>query len=377
MDAGAVARAFDPDRLTPLASLNTMPLLDLAGLSVSPASAWRTAYHVLAAPAIAAQVREHADPLGLADTREADDDTVLRHFAGALVAPDPALRMTARTLADRCGDLLALLVATLRRGDADSRRARPDWSDGHWSHRASITSIYLGGGLVSGHLGAHLEARRTDRLRRAGIADCTVRRADWPTLLPHLGAAHAALGTSSKALVFDFGQSFVKRAAAHYVEGELALLRLLPAVPIRALTATIGDDPTPEQVRGLADRLLTIIVDSWHAAQTDGRHRDAVLSISLASYVHDGQPLPRRGGPYAPLHNLSPNLAVWLADRLLDQLGSRPELVLLHDSSAAALAVPRDPHAAVIMLGTALGVGFPSLTRPLRPRATNFAVLAR
>jgi len=31
----------------------------------------------------------------------------------------------------------------------------------------------------------------------------------------------------------------------------------------------------------------------------------------------------------------------------------------VHDGTAAAQAVPPDPHAAVVLLGTSIGVGFP------------------
>ena len=38
---------------------------------------------------------------------------------------------------------------------------------------------------------------------------------------------------------------------------------------------------------------------------------------------------------------------------------------------------PRDPHAAVTMLGTALGVGFPPSAPSLRPVAADFALVER
>jgi hypothetical protein len=208
------------------------------------------------------------------------------------------------------------------------------------------------------------------------MRDCTIRRASWPAILPLLGAARAIPATTQTALIFDFGQSFVKRACAHYEGDALTRLDLLPAAPIRAITATMGDDPEEAQVRSLAEALVAIVAETWDMARSAGWDPEPVFALSMASYIHDGQPLPRRGGPYASLHRLSPHLATWLAEHLRGRVGSRPELILLHDSSAAALTIARDRYAAVIMLGTALGVGFPSMTRGLRPFADNFMVLA-
>jgi hypothetical protein len=49
-------------------------------------------------------------------------------------------------------------------------------------------------------------------------------------------------------------------------------------------------------------------------------------------------------------------------------------VALIHDGTAAARAYAGEMRAAVITLGTALGVGFPPTSGGLRPIASFFAV---
>ncbi len=57
-------------------------------------------------------------------------------------------------MATRWERRLGHVVLTLKHGDRTSRTARPDWDDTYWKHWASIHRVWIGGGLVNGHLGA-------------------------------------------------------------------------------------------------------------------------------------------------------------------------------------------------------------------------------
>jgi len=365
---------LDPTRLTPAASLNRVRIADLPGMALPPSVRGRIAYEFLAAAALADQVRQRSAALGLGDVREASVDTLLRHFDRCLADNDPGVRTAALALADRFGQYLGYLILALRRGDTTNRRARPDWDDSYWAHWATVTTIYLGGGIVSGRLGPHVIAHATRLLQRVGMTDCAVRLAPWPALLPLIGAARTAPPACRSALTFDFGQSVVKRAYARYVEGTLTDLQLFPPVPVRDLTAALGANPTTAQVKHLGELLVTILADTWRTAQTPGQNPDPVLNVSIASYVRDGQPLTRQGGPYAALQTLSPNLERWLATRLSATSGHPLTVRLLHDGTAAAHAQAGAAHAAVITLGTALGVGFPPGAQRLRPVAAPLVI---
>jgi hypothetical protein len=88
----------------------------------------------------------------------------------------------------------------------------------------------------------------------------------------------------------------------------------------------------------------------------------------MACYLDEGQPYLSEGGCYGRLQGLADNLQAHLAEEIGRRLGCPVYLRLLHDGSAAA-AYAGAERTAVIMLGTALGVGFPPVEEGLRPVA--------
>jgi len=337
-----VKNGFDPRRLTPIASLNRVRFVESAGLVLPADMLNRTAFELLSAQALADLARQHGDA----------SDTIARRF----------------------GERLGWLIVTLRRGDVASRAARPDWDESYWRQWARVSTIYLGGGIVGGEIGPHLVRYASRTLEAAGLADCDIRLAAWPAHLPLIGAARTAPASRS-AVVFDFGQSFVKRAVARYENGTLAALRLLPRLPARWTQLPLGHDPTLEHVRLLGNSMVQTMAETWRAASTADSPVSPTIVASLASYLRDGQPLARQGGAYAALLELSENLATWLADRVSHATGHRLTVRLLHDGTAAAYARAGEPCAAVITLGTALGVGFPPDSWSGCPLSSRFTVL--
>ena len=103
------------------------------------------------------------------------------------------------------------------------------------------------------------------------------------------------------------------------------------------------------------------------------------MVASIASYVVDGQPAAYDRGIYAQLRVISDNLGRWLAQHVGERLGHPVEIDLLHDGTAAARTYAGMAHAAVIMLGTALGIGFPPCTDEyivnIRPMQTKLFLL--
>ncbi|HMA33648.1 MAG TPA: hypothetical protein VKY74_04130 [Chloroflexia bacterium] len=78
-------------------------------------------------------------------------------------------------------------------------------------------------------------------------------------------------------------------------------------------------------------------------------------------------------GAYAQLHTLTDNLGAWLAQQISRRIGRAVAVELVHDGTAAARAYAGAPRTAVIMLGTALGVGF-APEAPLGPVAPDLDV---
>jgi hypothetical protein len=339
---------LDPANLTPAASLNRVRFTELAGLGLPAGMVGWAAYALLSARALASLTTRH----------------------GA----DEAAR--------RFGERLGWLLVTLRRGDPASRAARPDWDDSYWRHWASIDTVYLGGGVVSGASGPAVALHAQLILASIGMTDCRVAIAPWPEHLSLIGAARASSEADPEtgaSVVLDFGQSFVKRGLVEVDAGTVTAIRIAPRVAARFMEIGHGgSDPTADEIARLGYEMVRTMAETWRAAavanRETGRDVSTTIVASIAAYVRDGQPLARQGGAYSYLLGLSDRLESWLAERLSSALGRPMSVRLLHDGTAAGLAMAGVPNAAVIALGTALGVGFPPPDEGCRPLSSQFVV---
>jgi hypothetical protein len=108
-----------------------------------------------------------------------------------------------------------------------------------------------------------------------------------------------------------------------------------------------------------AQQVIDLVCMSWRESAEQYGTSVPTVSLSLACYLLHGHPPRSEMGFYGRLQLLSPHLQTWLARRLCDALQRKIHLNLLHDGTAAALPYAGSPNTAVILLGTALGVGFP------------------
>lgn len=359
---------FDPRHLTPQISLNRVRLIDLPGLAVDAEAQNKTGYELISLFALSRLIREHAAVLQL-DPGSAD--YALRPaIEGCLNSPVPAVRATAEAIGRRLGRNLGYLLLTLKRGDAVNRAARAEWDDSYWAYWGAIRQVKLGGGLVSGELGAHIHRHAARVIERAGVTDLRVDISDFAAHLPLVGTARCAPAKVSAALVFDFGGTLVKRAVVHYRQGKPAVMRLLPVVEIgwQAIFAA-QTDPEAQAVH-LFERMLTIITQTQQ--QTGDSVAATTVLIALACYLKNGQPQAAQTGVYTPLRRISANLQQLLAQALSNRAGQTVAVKLLHDGTAAAIAYAGEERTAVITIGTALGVGFPPPARGIRPLGAEF-----
>jgi hypothetical protein len=306
--------ALDPCRLDPVASLNRARVDGRDGRDL------------LSAPALAALV---------ASAGLHPDGPLRPYLDRCLDEGVPA----AAAVAEEFGGRLGRLLAALRAGD---RSVKPEWDAGWWDRWTGTTTVWLGGGLCAGRFGA-LVADRAAALVGAG---CRVAVAPEPADLALLGAARLAARPGGSALVLDFGHTLVKRAAAEYAGGRPVSLRRLAPAPAPAEDTEGGP---------LAEAVAATVAAAWADA---GRPPGPVVA-AMAAYVKDGQPVRVPLGTYTRLADVTPDVPGWLRARLRDLVGADLPVALVHDGTAAAQAVPPDPHAAVILLGSSIAVGYP------------------
>lgn len=353
---------LDPNNLTPSASLNRLRIVDLPGIKIDPHVRGKTGYDLLSSNACAQLVHVYTADLGLNNPHESESVRFLGH---CLQSDDTRIRHAAEKVGMQLGRHLGYLLAVLKRGDPVNRLERTDWDASYWKQWAELREVFLGGGIVQGRLGSLVCEHATSLLDEAGVGDCTLHLALHPLHLPLIGAARSAPGGLNAVLVFDFGNTFIKRGYAVYHHDTLTRLWLFPPVRVQWLGADSGS--LPPRFHHLAASIARVMADTIQEVQSSGLPYGPVLMASMACYVRDGQPLPRQGSVYAQLGMLSPNLSHTLSSAVSELVKQPIAVELLHDGTAAARTYAGHVETAAITLGTALGVGFAPRGEHLRP----------
>jgi hypothetical protein len=356
---------LDPHHLTPPASLNRVQIIDLPGLEVDDGVKGKTGYTLVSTAALAAIIRARATALAL---NPAEPDHVLCRALDACL-DHPEVSAAADAVARRIGRNLGYLLLTLRRGDAVNRAARPEWDASYWAHWGAIRRVWLSGGIVSGQLGPCLIRYAGGLLVEAGYDDYTLRLSPYGAAAALVGMARRAPADCPLAFIFDFGQTAIKRALAFYDQGVLVALERLSDVATGWGDVLHAPDDPERKAVDLLDQMIDTIGDTCaHARHLYPALPPGPVLASLAAYVRDGQPTSAQGGAYVQIARITDNLQRTLAERLGPW--GIAYVVLEHDGTAAAAAHAGEAHAAVIAIGTALGIGFPpddaAALRPLR-----------
>ena len=146
-------------------------------------------------------------------------------------------------------------------------------------------------------------------------------------------------------------------------------LRILPQVSIATLTV-------PGKTVPLAAAMTAILADTIRQAGPATLAPDVICSV--AAYVIDGTPVLPAGsnpGTYSRLHSLSSDLCAWFSAQISEACGRPVRFHFAHDADAAAASLAGQDGTAVVMLGSALGVGFAPPAERLRPVAADFRLL--
>ena len=361
---------LDPHHLTPSASLNRVCIIDLPGLSVDSQAQGKTGFQLVSAAALASLIRQHAATLAL--DANLDDHELRLRLNERLLSTEATIRVAAEVIGRRIGRNLGYVLLTLKRGDAVNRAARNDWDDSYWHHWSRIKQMWLGGGLVSGQLGPIIREHASAVFEEAGVKGLTIRISPYVSILPLVGAARYAPTGCDAALVFDFGTTMIKRAHAVYRHDELIELRCLPSHPT-SWTEIEGSSNDPvQQATRLFAHMVSVIIGTQRSV---GPPPLSPILASVAAYVKDGHPMLAQRGAYYQLPLITDNLQTAIAQRLGAQQGETAHVSLIHDGTAAAAAYAGAKHAAVVTMGTALGIGFPPQADSVRAMNADLAIL--
>jgi hypothetical protein len=313
---------------------------------VPPRLAGQRAFAILSAPAVAEVAGSH----GVAVAR----DAVADDLGAALRAADPGRRRGAMAAAAEVGLRLACVLATLRNPGTASAQGWNPWRRAYLRHWAAMGEVHLAGGLLAGDAGQAVVDQTRATLARLDTPTRTALM-PWPARAALIGAARRLGAEAGDVLALDLGGSSVKTA----------LVRVAPggAAELTALTTTrVPVDPEENlPSEALAEFLAGILETAAGDARSLGARTRAV-AISVACFLGRDRRCADRG-IYANLPVLRDE--AWRR-RLGELVGRSVELGVFHDGTAAAASLPGDGGApgAVLVLGTALGVGFPPAGLP-------------
>jgi hypothetical protein len=332
---------------------------------IEPSSYGKRALELLSSAALKGAVRDARELLKL-DVDGIDEQDLLPRFDECLRSVDRQVQATARELAERFGRYLGyvLLTLTLDRSDPESRAYREYWS--------TIRTVWVGGGIVSGNLGRIMVDTARRGLEAADSA-LTLNVAPHTRMLPLVGAVRSLDPDTAVGLVYDFGGSFVKHGIATCDGGRLTGVRLLPQVPTPPVARSLPENEA-EVGRTLADFMTRVIVHDWRTVVASGHSPSSRVVACIASYVRDNQPKEYPGAGYPSLRHIGANAGDTLSQALSRQIGTDVRVTFLHDGTAAARVFAGQPHTAVLMLGTWLGVGFAPTVDRLTPMSPALEV---
>jgi hypothetical protein len=337
---------FDPLELTADASVNRLVVAGLPGVPADLAG--RQAYAILSVEAVAAVCAAR----GVAAGR----DSVADDLGAALRSGDPAARRAATEVAAEVGSRLAYVLATLRAPTTAPAQGWNPWRHAYLRHWAAVDEVHLAGGLLTGATGPAVVRHTRAALARLGVATRVV-LVPWPAWAALIGAVRRVEMGGGEVVGVDLGQSRAKTALARAPGGRT--IEMTPFPPAR-----VPFEPSDHPTTLALDRFLEAVLAS---AARDARRLGAnvrTVAISVACYLRHGRPQGERG-IYANLPDLT---APQWRERLRALFGPSlaGDVTLIHDGTAAAASAraAREGTSAVLVAGSALGVGFPPARLP-------------
>ena len=388
----------------PTVSVNRVRIVDLPGLPVDDAVRGQAAYHLLSSEAVVTYALRHAAALGLAKAGlpasaagagvptvppeaglpappagagvptvppeaglpaspagagvptvpPAVRREIPRLIDARLHSDDAAARAAAHAIGRRLGRNLSFILLTLHRGDAVNRKARAEWTAADWDRWSRIRRIWLGGGVMSGDLGERMVEEARALLHELGYGEALqIEITPHRGALSLMGAARYLPAGPRHALAFDFGHTMVKRARFTLDGDTLVAAEHLPSVPTHWSHRNVPESAQRYAGEDVRDFVAGVVAQTLNEHPVDSD--DLVLSV--AAYVRGGRLLGN--GIYARMSDAYADVRAALEAAVKARTGRAVRLLLIHDGTAAAALHAGTPHAAVIIVGTALGVGFP------------------
>lgn len=343
----------------PVCSLNSVVIAKVPVKGIEDDIQGKRALDFFSTPLLVQDIKDQAKKNKISVSHYKDNNLPLI-FEKGLMSDNIRLKMMCQELAIKYGNRLGLILLTLKTGLQQNREARPDWDDEHWQYWKDIKTVILVGGLASGNLGKRFKECIYAVFDYAGVEPYNILLFESGTHVGTMGCAELISQENIRTLVFDFGQTNLKRAIVRKLGRDISEIKFLPTLPSINMELHIKDkDIENQKAFELHKYLINTIADTFKEVNEVHDVSNEII-ISIASYTKDGVLNDKRGG-YAKLVNLGSNYAKILSDELSGRLHKPVNVKMIHDGTAVALYFKDYEKSVCITLGTAIGVGFPDI----------------
>lgn len=319
-------------------------------------------YEIFSSYLIIQAVKENASRLKI-DVCEYDDKDLPRVLSKALESDDFEIKAAAEEIAADFGRRLGLIVYTVKCAD-EATKAENSWhSEQDWQTWRDMNKVYLAGGLANGALGDKLRYYAQVLLNELNIPDIEIIISRNPSYVQMIGCARMNNGDSDRALVLDFGHSFIKSGIAFYNGKKLSRIEMLPKIKSEHMGRDYSDKNAELRDAMALHDFIADVISRRYLEYSNGGISDHIV-ISIANKVIGGK--IGRGGCYYKLMLVSDEYERYLERCVSERVGRDIKITLIHDGGAAAMCISEEKNAVMIALGTAFGVGYHENVKGLR-----------
>lgn len=248
-------------------------------------------------------------------------------------------------LAEEIGCRLSAILFVVKKGK-DLEKGDRDFGN-------QCNSIYLAGYYFRGDPGKAVEKSVKRNLEILNIPDITLHLLDTEVTPSLLGCGLFGEPSVKDRLVFDFGHTNVKRGLVRYRNAEIERVKEFSYIPLSGFEK-VQDRIQAEQLNEI---IAAVIVGTYHEVREMGREVSEEIVMCIANNILDGCIAPR--GYYGILSSLGEDYPKVLKETL-PEAGVNFQFYIMNDVKAITyLCKSKDKQAAVISLGTNLGIGYP------------------
>lgn len=350
--------------LSNICSINKAIIQKLPLYGIADDIEGKSAIEVFSADVISSEIKKNVDKLGI-DIKKCSDKDMPKYLNKCLESSDDKIRCAAEKIADKFGNRLALILLMLRVGDTENRAVRKDWNESHWSFWANVDNIILLGGIASGKLGERFKVCINDVFAEYnGVSTPNIILSKNSANAGIIGCSELLTCADGKCLVFDLGQTNIKRSIVTKQNGRVILIKALSPLMSDYVETQNTDINEKEQRAKLLHKYIVSAVCNTVTEVSKNTDLCDEMIISIANYTVGGKLDTTRGG-YAKLALLGENYLDVLSRDIDLHLGRHIKLRIIHDGTAMALSFADIGNSVCISLGTAFGVGFPGIKKIL------------